>query len=165
MCNVCGPQAAAACQLINHEAAQHPAGHILTDFIVMSPSIVVINYLISQAGLVTNYRHVAHSMTSSPPVYGHSLGISRFMAECCAFWQTFVSKFNGVIMLLLPIPEAVLGWAVGQAGPTFLPPTKEEVYAIARDVCLFVCVQDYSKTRAWIWMKRCMSTDVGTWTN
>ena len=32
-------------------------------------------------------------------------------------------------------------------------------------VCLSVCVQDYSKTRAWIWMKCCMSTDVGTWTN
>jgi len=26
----------------------------------------------------------------------------------------------------------------------------------------FVCVQDYSKTRAWIWMKCCVSTDVGT---
>jgi len=25
--------------------------------------------------------------------------------------------------------------------------------------------QDYSKTLAWIWMKCCMSTDVGTWTN
>ena len=32
-------------------------------------------------------------------------------------------------------------------------------------VCLSVCVQDYSKTRAWIWMKSCVSTDVGTWTN
>ena len=33
-------------------------------------------------------------------------------------------------------------------------------------VCrLSVCVQYYSKTRAWIWMKCCMSTDVGTWTN
>jgi len=31
-------------------------------------------------------------------------------------------------------------------------------------VCLSVCVQDYSKTRAWIWMKCCVSTDVGTWT-
>jgi len=29
----------------------------------------------------------------------------------------------------------------------------------------FVCVQDYSKTRAWIWMICCVSTDVGTWTN
>jgi len=27
-------------------------------------------------------------------------------------------------------------------------------------VCLSVCVQDYSKTRAWIWMKCCVSTDV-----
>jgi len=36
-------------------------------------------------------------------------------------------------------------------------------------VCLFVCLsvyeQDYSKTRAWIWIKCCVSTDVGTWTN
>ena len=32
-------------------------------------------------------------------------------------------------------------------------------------VCLSVCVQDYSKTRARIWMKCCVSTDVGTWTN
>jgi len=29
-------------------------------------------------------------------------------------------------------------------------------------VSLSVCVQDYSKTRAWIWMKCCMSADVGT---
>jgi len=26
-------------------------------------------------------------------------------------------------------------------------------------VCLSVCVQDYSKTRAWIWMKCCVSTE------
>jgi len=32
-------------------------------------------------------------------------------------------------------------------------------------VCLSVYVQDYSKTSAWIWMKCCVSTDVGTWTN
>ena len=31
-------------------------------------------------------------------------------------------------------------------------------------ICLSVCVQDYSKTRAWIWMKCCVSIDVGTWT-
>jgi len=54
----------------------------------------------------------------------------------------------------------------------YLPPTTEEVYMLspARPrsfVCLSVCVQDYSKTRAWIWMKCCVcvSTDVGTWTN
>ena len=29
-------------------------------------------------------------------------------------------------------------------------------------VCLSVCVQDYSKARAWIWMKCCVSTDIGT---
>ena len=32
-------------------------------------------------------------------------------------------------------------------------------------VRLSVYVQDYSKTRAWIWMKCHMSTDVGTWKN
>ena len=50
----------------------------------------------------------------------------------------------------------------------YLPPTTEERYVFARApafVCLSVCVQDYSKTRAWIWMKCCVSTDVGTWTN
>ena len=31
-------------------------------------------------------------------------------------------------------------------------------------VCLSVCWQDYSKTCAWIWMKCCVLTDVGTWT-
>jgi len=52
-----------------------------------------------------------------------------------------------------------------------LSPTKEEVSAFARVrlfVCLSVCEQDYSKTHAWmkwIWMKCCVSTDVGTWTN
>jgi len=44
----------------------------------------------------------------------------------------------------------------------FLPPTKEEVNAF---VSLSVCLQDYLKMRAWIWMKCCVSTDVGTWTN
>ena len=40
----------------------------------------------------------------------------------------------------------------------------EEVYVFAH-VRLSVCEQDYSKTRAWIWMKCCVSTDVVTWTN
>ena len=48
-----------------------------------------------------------------------------------------------------------------------LSPTKEvNVFArVHLSVCMSVCVQDYSKTRAWIWMKCCVSTDVGTWTN
>ena len=46
-----------------------------------------------------------------------------------------------------------------------LPPTKEDVYVLPVFVCLSVCEQDYSKTPAWIWMKRCVSTDVKTWTN
>jgi len=35
-------------------------------------------------------------------------------------------------------------------------------------VYLSVCLarlEAYSKTRAWIWMKCCVSTVVGTWTN
>jgi len=48
----------------------------------------------------------------------------------------------------------------------FLPPTTEEVYVFAARtpalVCLSVCVQDYLKARAWIWIKCCGSTDVGT---
>jgi len=32
-------------------------------------------------------------------------------------------------------------------------------------VCLSVWQQDYSKTRAWIWVKFCVSTNVGTCTN
>ena len=53
---------------------------------------------------------------------------------------------------------------------TLLPPTKEQVNAFAR-VCLSVClsvflyVSKIPKTRAWISMKCCVSTDVGTWTN
>ena len=49
-----------------------------------------------------------------------------------------------------------------------LPPTKEEIYVFARVrlfVCLSVCDQDCPKRRAWILMKCCVSTDVGTWTN
>ena len=36
---------------------------------------------------------------------------------------------------------------------------------VCLSVCLSICEQDYSKTPAWIWMKCCVSTDVGTWTN
>jgi len=36
---------------------------------------------------------------------------------------------------------------------------------ICLSVCLSVCEQYYSKTHAWISMKCCVSTDVGTWTN
>ena len=46
---------------------------------------------------------------------------------------------------------------------TFLPPTNEDCPR-----CLSVCLLarlGYSKTRAWIWMKFCVSTNVGTWTN
>ena len=32
-------------------------------------------------------------------------------------------------------------------------------------ICLSVCVQDYSKMHAWIWMTCCVSTGIGTWTN
>jgi len=36
--------------------------------------------------------------------------------------------------------------------------TTEEVYVFARNPRSFVYVQDYSKTRAWIWVKCCVST-------
>jgi len=36
---------------------------------------------------------------------------------------------------------------------------------VCLSVFLSVCKQDYPERRAWIWMKRCVSTDVGTWTN
>jgi len=35
-------------------------------------------------------------------------------------------------------------------------------------ICLsvyYVSEQDYSKTREWIWLKCCVSTDVATWRN
>jgi len=36
---------------------------------------------------------------------------------------------------------------------------------ICLSISLSVCEQDYSTGRAWISMKCCMSTNVGTWTN
>ena len=39
------------------------------------------------------------------------------------------------------------------------------MFCLCLFVCLSVCQQDYSKTRAWIWMKCCLSRDVGTQTN
>jgi len=36
---------------------------------------------------------------------------------------------------------------------------------VCLSVCLSVCEQDYSKRRAWIWMKCCVLTDVETQTN
>ena len=39
-----------------------------------------------------------------------------------------------------------------------MPLTTEEVYVFARNPRSFVYVQDYSKTRAWIWVKCCVST-------
>ena len=65
-------------------------------------------------------------------------------------------------------------WGVCQTSSTevhyccHLPSTTEKVNVLAPvrlSVCLSVCDQDYSKTYAWIWMKCCVSTDVGTWTN
>ena len=37
--------------------------------------------------------------------------------------------------------------------------------SVCLSVCLSDCQQDYSKKPAWIWIKCCVSTDVGTWTN
>ena len=52
----------------------------------------------------------------------------------------------------------------------YLLPTKEEVYVFARTpafVCLPVCLcaRLLKNACTWIWMKCCVSTDVGTWTN
>jgi len=47
-----------------------------------------------------------------------------------------------------------------------LPLTKDDIYVFARMptfVCLSVCVQDYLKMHVWIWLKCCVSTDVGIW--
>jgi len=58
------------------------------------------------------------------------------------------------------MPVAFLFTSDKGGGICFRPHARVRV-----SVCLSVCVQDYSKTRAWIWMKCCMSTDVETWTN
>jgi len=50
----------------------------------------------------------------------------------------------------------------------YLPPTKEEVYVVAcvrLSVCLCVSKITQKRLPAWIWMKCCLSTDVGTRTN
>ena len=49
--------------------------------------------------------------------------------------------------------------------PIFYLQRRRYMFSPAARVRLSVCVQDYSETRAWIWMKCCVSTDVGTWTN
>ena len=59
--------------------------------------------------------------------------------------------------------------------PWFLPFYRDFLLSLRRRYifypCLFVClsvflsVKDYSKPRAWISMKCCVSTDVETWTN
>jgi len=49
----------------------------------------------------------------------------------------------------------------------YLPPTMEEVYVFAHVpafVCLSVC-KIILKNACMDWMKCCVSTDVGTWTN
>ena len=66
------------------------------------------------------------------------------------------------------VPPCICLVETGLRGCHCLPPTTEEVYGFVRApefVRLAVCVEGYSKTRAWIWMKCCVSTDVGTWTN
>ena len=63
---------------------------------------------------------------------------------------------------MLPLPSLlkVLFTSDKGGGTCFCPCS-----FVCLSVCLSVCVQDYSKTGAWIWMKCCVSTDVGTWTN
>jgi len=49
----------------------------------------------------------------------------------------------------------------------YLPLTKEDVYVFAAHPHSFVCLSmcKITQTCAWIWMKCCVSTDVGTLTN
>ena len=68
------------------------------------------------------------------------------------------------IFLLFYMSHFTMGLTHCYKTVVFVPP----INAFARlclSVCLSVCEKDYSKTRAWIWMKCCVSTDVGTWTN
>jgi len=56
-------------------------------------------------------------------------------------------------------------YCVSLAMTNLLPPAKEEVNVFAR-VHLSVCLlARLLKTRAWIWTKCCLSTDVGTFPN
>jgi len=56
-------------------------------------------------------------------------------------------------------------YSIGLRATELITSDKEEVNVFAR-VCLSVCMlARLLKTRAWIWMKCCVSTDVGTWTN
>jgi len=93
--------------------------------------------------------------------------------EC---FQTFncIHRFFFIFEVYYRIVFFLYIWQLLVASVSFLscllclPPTKKAIYVFARvrlSVCLYVCEQDYSKRRAWIWMKCCVSTDVGTWTN
>jgi len=69
----------------------------------------------------------------------------------------------------------IIGWHITETIPIWesLPATKEEVYVfvstpelVCLSVCLSVCLcARLLKNACMIWMKCCVSTDVGTWTN
>jgi len=61
------------------------------------------------------------------------------------------------------IAKAVIVYLRRRRRYTFLP-VFVRLY-VCQFVCQSVCEQDYFKKRAWIWIKCCVSTDVGTWTN
>ena len=77
--------------------------------------------------------------------------------NCCMGQLCFIRTFSLLI------------WCFYDVFIVFYLLQRRRVNAIARDVCLSVCLsvckQDYSKTRAWIWMTFCVSTGIGTWTN
>ena len=81
------------------------------------------------------------------------------------FKVTIFKPIDALSVLCAPLTRDLLAIAKFLS---LLPPTNEAVDAFAR-VCLSVClsVSKITKKRvhAWIWMKCCVSTDVGTWTN
>ena len=81
--------------------------------------------------------------------------VDKRSTDWCARARTF--------MLILKTPDQWLYrffTSDNEGGICFRPRAR-----VRLSVCLSVCVQDFSKTRSWIWMKCCLSTDVGIWTN
>jgi len=82
---------------------------------------------------------------------------------------TLLPLFRGRVILLFHALQICLFYVfIRFTFLIYLRQRRRYMFSPARprsSVCLSVCVQDYSKTRVWIWIKCCMSTDVGTWTN
>ena len=98
--------------------------------------------------------------TATHAQYGFSRHKSKLKKTTYTFWLIFGLSPN------LGLSDSLRERLIRNVNDS-LPPTMQEVYVFVRTrafVCLSVCVQDYSKTCAWIWMKCCVLTDVGTWT-